>query len=147
MLTQQQYDVQNGVETNCKRKSQHTCFQDPNTRSVSENENLSPRVHNVYTTTIVICKFPPKIASVVFKLRSKNIECKTNRKSRAMDMMCRLCKSSEETQEHIINCPCVKSEDDEDLDIHPIMGQEAENNSGLAVDVCERIRKFHEKLS
>ena len=106
--------------------------------------------HLQYTTFApqqYICKFPPKIASVIFKLRSKNIECKSNRKSRAADMMCRLCKSSEETQEHIINCPCVKSEDDEDLDIHPIMGQEAENNSGLAVDVCERIRKFHEKLS
>ena len=106
--------------------------------------------HLTYTTFTpqpYISKFPPKVASVVFKIRSKNIECKANRKSSSSDMLCRLCKTSGETQEHIINCPCVKHEDEEDLDISPIMNQDTENHSKLAADVCERLRRFHEKLS
>ena len=51
-----------------------------------------------------ITKLPAYLATLVMKIRSKTLACRTNHTSSGMDRNCRLCHHAEENQEHTINC-------------------------------------------
>ena len=95
-----------------------------------------------------IFKLHPKAASTVFKLRSRNIECKANRKSNTTDLSCRLCQTEEETQEHIVNCPGILEDNESEVDIEPVMVRDVdvESDSSLVMEICRRISLFHDKI-
>ena len=46
----------------------------------------------------------PSQARLVFKWRSKTLDLKTHLTYKYSDMACRICKSDDETPEHVINC-------------------------------------------
>ena len=46
----------------------------------------------------------PSQARIVFKWRSKTLDLKAHRTYKYSNTLCRVCKSSEETPEHVLNC-------------------------------------------
>jgi hypothetical protein len=116
-----------------------------------EAKSKSKTTHLNYTKLAAqpyIFQLHPKAASTIFKLRSRNIECKANRKSKTTDLVCRLCRNGEETQKHIVNCPCVVGENEPVVDIEPIMvgDVDVENNLSLVTEICKRIGAFLDKI-
>ena len=91
--------------------------------------------------------YNPKTVSTIAKIRSRNVECKTNRKSSSDNLQCRLCNQEEETQQHIVNCSKILSAEDPELDLTPIMTGDVELNSPDVIEVCRRISLFHDKAS
>ena len=95
----------------------------------AEAKEKTKTKHLTYTEFIpqpYIFHYNPKVSSTIFKVRSRNVECKANRKSTSKDMICRLCHIEEETQEHIVNCPVIRQDDDRLLDLKPIMEKDVE---------------------
>ena len=88
----------------------------------------------------------PKPASTIFKVRSKNIECKINRKSNSTDTSCRLCQAEEETQDHIVNCP-VTNKSNLQFDLQPVMRPDEDFQSSYVTELCRRICSFHDEVS
>ena len=88
--------------------------------------------------------YNPKIVSTIAKIRSRNVECKANRKSSSENLQCRLCDQEEETQQHIINCSKIRLPEEPELDLAPIMSNDVELNSPDVLEVCRRISLFHD---
>ena len=82
-------------------------------RSKSKTSSLS---YNSLKRQSYLYEYNTNHAKMIFKFRSRTISCKVNQKSSFTDLKCRLCKSCEETQDHIINCQAVR-QDDEVLEI------------------------------
>ena len=61
-------------------------------------------------------------------------------------MICRLCHIEEETQEHIVNCPVIRQDDDRLLDLKPIMEKDVELDNADVAEICKRISMFHDQV-
>ena len=112
-----------------------------------ENSTKSKTKHIVYEKflpQLYLFRTNPKIASTIFRLRSRNVECKKNRKSTSEDFLCRLCSTEEENQEHIINCPKIRLINDKLLDPSPIYNDVVITDDVLRI--CERVSKFGEEV-
>jgi hypothetical protein len=57
-----------------------------------------------------ITAFPSELACLLFRIRGKMINCRNNHHSSHKSIICRLCGITVETQEHIVNCPEVRGE-------------------------------------
>ena len=55
-----------------------------------------------------ITAYPPHIASFLFKLRGRVLNCRDNHHSANKSIMCRLCAVNIESQDHILNCSFVR---------------------------------------
>ena len=55
-----------------------------------------------FTPQNYLLSYRSDVATVIFKLRGRSVNCLANRGS---DGVCRLCGHTKETQEHAINCP------------------------------------------
>lgn len=89
--------------------------------------------------------YHPKQASTIFKLRSRSIECKVNRKSTAANLICRLCKENEESQDHVVNCRNIRLEGA----IHSmeeIIGEVPLNNENVH-EICNRFYEFNKQIN
>ena len=62
-------------------------------------------------------------------------------------MLCRLCHTEEETQEHVVNCPVIRQENDRQLDLQPIMERDVELDNAEVAEICRRISMFHDRVS
>ena len=100
-----------------------------------------------FTPQPYIHHYHPKISSTLFKIRSRNIECKANRKSQSDNLLCRLCNSEEETQEHLVNCSEIKTESDSLISLKSIMEKDVDLNNADVSEICRRISSFHDKVS
>ena len=58
-----------------------------------------------------VTEIPAYLATLVMKIRSKTLACRTNHTSSGMDRCCRLCHHAEENQEHTINCYSINGDD------------------------------------
>ncbi len=87
-----------------------------------------------------------KVGAILFRIRSKNIECKANRKTTSLDFTCRLCNAEDENQEHIVNCPALCSIDDPVLDINPVYDDNMVVNDDV-LRICDRFEKFKSQLN
>ena len=132
-----------------KRKIKHNvtqkAFQDLNNNIInkSKTKHLS---YQSFSTQDYVLSYHHKQSSTIFKLRSRSIDCKANRKSNnAADLRCRLCKAVEETQSHIINCPEVC--DGHVVDISVIDGLVVPPNDPLVMDICQRVDKFNHMVN
>ena len=114
-------------------------------------ENLTLDLHNKSKTKDLqynslepqhyITSYHHKQASVIFKLRSRSIDCKANRKSSNPDMSCRLCHESDETQDHVVNCP--KVTDGPALNLSVLFHPEVPEDNSEIVDICRRVDLFN----
>ena len=114
-------------------------------------DNLTLDIHNKSKTKHLqydsfesqqyIASYHHKQASIIFKLRSRSIDCKANRKSSNPDLSCRLCHQVDETQGHIVNCPNVT--DGPTLDMSPLFAQKIPPHDPLVMHVCSRVDKFN----
>ena len=55
-----------------------------------------------------ITTYPPRLASFIFKLRGRSLNCRDNHHSSNKSLMCRLCTVDIESQHHIVNCVAVR---------------------------------------
>ena len=55
-----------------------------------------------------ITAYPPHLASFLFKLRGRSLNCRDNHHSSSKSIMCRLCAVDIESQDHIVNCVFVR---------------------------------------
>ena len=113
-------------------------------KSKSKTKHLT---YSKFTLQPYMEHYNPKTVSTISKIRSRNVECKANRKSSSENLQCRLCGEEEETQQHIINCSKIRSDEEPELDLHPIMNQDVALNSTDVVEICRRISLFHDKAS
>ena len=89
-----------------------------------------------------LLSYNSNIATIIFKLRSRSVNCLNNRGS---DGLCRLCGNAKETQEHAINCPKIAS-GGRFLDMKDVYGEvPLENNSNI-IEIVERIELFEKIL-
>ena len=91
-------------------------------------------------------QFNHKQASIIFKLRSYSIDCKSNRKSSNVDLNCRLCKSADETQSHVVNCPAV-SKDGVILDLSKVFDCEIVDGDQDVINICNRVDDFNKMIN
>ena len=113
-------------------------------RSKSKTKNLT---YTKFSLQPYMEHYHPKIASTISKIRSRNVECKANRKSSSQNMQCRLCEGEEETQQHIVNCSKIRLNNEPEIDLRPMMEQDVELNNADVLEVCRRISVFHDKVS
>ena len=91
--------------------------------------------------------YHPKVASTISKIRSRNVECKANRKSSSQNTQCRLCETEEETQQHIVNCSKICTNNEPEINLRRMIEQDVELNSADVVEACRRISIFHDQVS
>ena len=88
-----------------------------------------------------LTSYQSDVATVIFKLRGKSVNCLANRGS---DGHCRLCKISKETQEHVINCPeLVKGE--QFLNLNIVYGEVPLEDAKVR-EIASRFALFEERL-
>ena len=87
-----------------------------------------------------------KQSSIIFKLRSFSIDCKANRKSSNSDITCRLCKTADETQDHVINCPAVRG-DGGLLDLSRILNADFDSDDVEVSEICDRVNEFNKLVN
>ena len=91
-------------------------------------------------------KYPTDVASIMFKLRAKSVDCKGNRKSSYPDLICRLCKNADEVQEHVINCPSIRHDEDES-DIIKVINEDILIDDVIVHNICTRYIEFKKKVN
>ena len=92
-----------------------------------------------------IISLPFELASLVFKIRSKGLKCLNNHHSSHKDLICRLCNVCIETQEHIINCRCVRTPQDEIISLHQYYQPELDIDNIDIIELTsikERYKRF-----
>ena len=62
-------------------------------------------------------------------------------------MLCRLCQKGEETQQHIVNCPEITTDQDPIFSLQAIMEGDVELDDPDVDAICKRISAFHDKAS
>ena len=87
-------------------------------------------------------------ARLMFRIRSRTINCRNNHHSGHADITCRRCGTSIENQTHVINCPVTVYDDDEHfISLQPCL---SDNPSDFNVDLLpiirRRLAKFHETV-
>ena len=85
-------------------------------------------------------------ASLIFKLRSFSVDCKENRKSSNLNLVCRLCNEELETQYHIINCPAI-FKDVPLLDLSLILSDHVPAGDEEVLEICRRVNEFNKSIS
>ena len=87
-------------------------------------------------------------ARLMFRIRSKTINCRNNHHSGHEDITCRRCKTSIETQSHIINCPEITYDDDQHIISlqHCLSDDPSKFNVDLLPIVRRRLDKFYETI-
>ena len=140
-------DIQNISKESWKDKVIHNVRQKAfshlisNINSKSKTKQLS---YKTFSPQPYMHQFQHKPASIIFKLRSHSIDCKSNRKSAHADLTCRLCKQDDETQSHIINCPRVCQ--DPVMDISKVMDCEIDANDN-DIEICRRVDEFNKAVN
>ena len=61
-----------------------------------------------FTQQQYITAYPPHLASFLFKLRGRSLNCRDNHHSSSKSIMCRLCNVDSESQHHTVNCAFVR---------------------------------------
>ena len=87
-----------------------------------------------------LSSYSTDVATVIFKLRGRSVNCLSNRGS---DDMCRLCGSTQETQEHAVNCGEIV-DDGQYMDLRDIYGDVPLDDSKVR-DIVSRYVRFEEK--
>ena len=82
------------------------------------------------------------VATVIFKLRGRSVNCLANRGS---DDLCRLCGSTKETQEHVVNCAEI-AEGGQYLDMRDLYGNVQANDSKIR-EIVLRYTRFEEMVA
>ena len=86
--------------TSCALKSlQETCLNQTKTYM---------HTYETFMQQQYITAYPPHIASFLFKLRGRVLNCRDNHHSANKSIMCRLCAVNIESQDHILNCSFVR---------------------------------------
>ena len=88
-------------------------------------------------------KLYPTQAKAVFLARCQSLDIKEHRRYKYKDMVCRLCKTEEETLSHIVNCGSEK-ELNTDILFHNFGEDALENQVLLLIAVSTRIVNFLE---
>ena len=114
------------------------------TEEAKEKTKTQHLVYSEFAPQQYIHHFHPKTASTIFKIRSMNIECKSNRKSNSPDNLCRLCDTATETQQHLMECPKITSPDDPPINLQSIIEEDVDINNQDIEEICRRISAFHD---
>ena len=87
---------------------------------------------------------PPKLSRVIFKFRTRSIDCKSNRKSKFTCYLCRLCGTAVEDQVHVVNCPKVVK-DGQTINVNDVIYNiDIEKDEGTLETICSRFELFKE---
>ena len=87
----------------------------------------------------------PSQARIVFKWRSKTLDLKAHRTYKYSDALCRGCKSSDETPEHVLNCG-MENKMDSSIDVLSMEKLDDYTKSELKQMVL-RVSSFLEKVA
>ena len=116
------------------------------TTDISDKSKTKHLQYETFSFQPYMHSFTYKQACIILKLRSHSIDCKDNRKSSNSDRFCRLCKTVDETQSHIINCPKVS--------VGPVLGLSKLLTANTLipgdeeiVEICRRIDVFNKLIN
>ena len=120
------------IEQNCQSKSKMVYF-------MEGKMNWQPGKRTGYMNELT-----RKQTSLIFKARTRMMKVKGNYKNGHQDLKCRMCKTSEETQKHILEeCLTLHPNDAIKVPKHQLFNQ----NTGTLRQVANNIEKILEKLS
>ena len=101
--------------------------------------------YDVLSCQDYLVNMPPGDAQIIFRARTRSISCKGNMSSsHRANMLCRLCGESEETQEHVLNCPVIK-ENRHDIDIEMVYDLQSADPAAID-ELCSRVRLFDDMI-
>ena len=86
----------------------------------------------------------PRVASFLFRLRSKSLNCRNNHHSSNPNLTCRHCNTSIESQQHIINCRTVFPKQSHLIVDEFNVAVLQPKNSMFTQRVIDRYKSFHE---
>ena len=91
--------------------------------------------------------YPPHLASFIFKLRGRSLNCRDNHHSSNKTLMCSLCDVDVETQYHIVNCEFVRGTD-RTIAVEPYMSDCVPlDHKDELQELKDRYDKFRELVS
>ena len=112
----------------------------------SSNKSKTRKVsYSSFSRQGYLFQYSFKDACTIFKLRSRSVNCRGNQKSSSKSIICRLCKTCDETQQHIINCPAAT--DGPILDMSVIYEEDIQPNDKLIIEICSRVQTFQRKVN
>ena len=112
----------------------------------SSNKSKTKKVtYSSYSRQSYLFGYKFEDACTIFKLRSRSVNCKGNQKSSSKSIICRLCKTCDETQQHIINCPAAS--DGPILDLSVIYEENIQPNNEVILQICSRVQSFLRKVN
>lgn len=112
----------------------------------SSNKSKTKKVsYSSFSRQSYLFQYSFKDACTIFKLRSRSVNCKGNQKSSSRSIICRLCKTCDETQQHIINCPAAT--DGPILDMSVIYDEDIQPNDKQIIQICSRVQTFQRKVN
>jgi DNA-binding protein len=92
-----------------------------------------------------ITRLPPRVARMIFRVRSRTVKCKANQKSSHRgNMLCRLGCQEEETQLHVVNCRMIHGQFREQLSLEQLLQSTAEWEEDYVNKVTGRLIKAQE---
>ena len=86
----------------------------------------------------------PKVASFLFRLRSKSLNCRNNHHTSNPNLTCRHCNIVIESQQHVINCRTVFPKQSHLIVDEFYVTELQPKNTVFTQRVMERYRTFHE---
>ena len=85
-------------------------------------------------------------ASIIFKARTRMIDIKNNFRNKYNDLLCRVCKKADETQEHVLeNCPVIHKAEDTKIRQRDVFSEEVEELkiTGKKIrEVLDKIKQY-----
>ena len=111
-------------------------------RAKSKTKDLT---YTALQTEPYILEYPSETARMIFRVRKRQVPCKSNMKTSHKDLTCRLCQNEEENQQHIVNCPKVRGSKEE-VNIDMLRGDIEHIQGDLINDITHRIELFQEHI-
>ena len=125
----------NNAITNAAFQSLNTTCRTQAKTSHLQYDSLAPQPY--------LSKCPTDVASFLFRLRSRSLNCKNNHHKSHTNLTCRVCNVEIECQQHIINCRSIFSEES-NLSIDELYLMNLEPDVVFVKQIMDRYVKFHE---
>ena len=116
-------------------------------REAANHSKSKMLTYSKFCTQTYLVRLPPYQARIIFKARSRSINCKSNRRSTFKDDLCRLCSMATEDQSHIVNCHVVV-DDERVVDINRVFDIKCDSEQELneLEVITTRLETFENKL-
>ena len=99
--------------------------------------------YNTFEPQPYLFSCPTDVASFLFRLRSRSLNCRNNHHKEHPNLTCRICHVEIESQQHIVNCRSVFSKESH-LILDELFDENLKPNIPFVRRIMARYSSFHE---